>query len=259
MKHECQIIAIPALQDNYIWGLINAKKEAIIIDPGDAKPVVDFLNQHQCQLKAILITHHHWDHTSGISTLFYSNLPVYGPANEVIPHKTVFLQESDVVQVSGFPPFFVMDIPGHTLGHIAYYSQGILFCGDTLFAAGCGRLFEGTAFQLYTSLQKLADLPGDTKIYCAHEYTMQNLRFAQAVEPGNSQILRRLHSVTRLREENVPSLPSLLQEEKETNPFLRCDSLELIAKVEKYANQRLENSVDVFTWLRKWKNAFVSP
>ena len=253
-----RIAPIPILKDNYVWVLIDdTKHTAIIIDPGDAKPVIAFLKQHQLSLLAILITHHHWDHTNGIIDILREfSVAVYGP-NENISGLTHPLQGQTTFYIQGFPhEITVLDIPGHTSMHIAYYIDGALFCGDTLFAAGCGRLFEGTPAEMNTSLQKIASLPDDTKIYCAHEYTFNNLRFAQTVEPHNQHIQERIHRVTELRNNHQPSLPSTLGEEKLTNPFLRCDSAELKANVEKQAGMSLNNSVAVFTALRKWKDGF---
>ncbi len=253
------IIPIPILSDNYVWTLLDTNQPtAVIVDPGEAKPVIHFLKQHELTLCGILITHHHWDHTGGIAELKNQyDIPIYGPVNETIDGLSVPLQPDQIIQLESFPlKLQVIGIPGHTLGHVAYYSPGILFCGDTLFAAGCGRVFEGTAAQMYASLQKIAALPDNTKIYCAHEYTLNNLRFAEQVEPENKKIKERLVRVSDLRKKNLPSLPSLLKEEKETNPFLRCDSPELIANVEKHADKTLSTPVEVFTELRTWKDGF---
>ena len=252
------IIPVPTLKDNYVWVIINTNQhEALVVDPGDAKPVITFLKQRHLTPAGILITHHHWDHTNGIAELKnHVAIPVYGSQKEHVPTITVSVQEPDTVRLPGFPTFHIMAIPGHTLGHIAYYAQGMLFCGDTLFSAGCGRLFEGTPLQMYTTLQKIASLPGETNIYCAHEYTLNNLRFAAVVEPTNRVITEQAQQIAELRKETLPSLPSRLAIEKEINPFLRCDIPEVIANVEKYAGKKLSTSLDVFTWLRKWKDNF---
>lgn len=251
------VVPIPALKDNYIWALINKENNrALIVDPGEAQPVTHFLQQQQLQLAGILITHHHGDHTNGIAGLIQHNVPIFGSAQENISHFTHALTEADVVQVPSFPDFQILSIYGHTRGHIAYYSPGILFCGDTLFSAGCGRIFEGTASQMYASLQKMAALPDNTQVYCAHEYTLNNLRFAEMVEPSNQAIKERVKEVNALRAQQLPSLPSTIGIEKETNPFLRCDSAEIIVNVEKYAQQPLNDVVSIFTWLRKWKDVF---
>ncbi|MBX3708672.1 MAG: hydroxyacylglutathione hydrolase [Gammaproteobacteria bacterium] len=249
---------IRTLKDNYVWVIINnASHTAVIIDPGEADPVITFLNDNKLSLLAVLITHHHWDHTNGIPGIInHSDVPIYGPAAEKIPSVTNIVFENIQIDIPGFPTLQALDIPGHTIGHIAYYSPGILFCGDTLFAAGCGRIFEGTAAQMYSSLQKIAALPEDTKIYCAHEYTLNNLRFAATVEPSNKKINERIQSVTELRHKNLPSLPSTLREEKETNPFLRCHEPELRIHAEEHIGQTLTTPIAIFTALRQWKNNF---
>ncbi len=235
------ITPIPALKDNYIWAIINRTNNTVlIVDPGEAEPVNTFLHEHKLTLSGILLTHHHWDHTNGAASLSKQHhVPVIGPEKDRIAGLTRAVHEGDEVNIAGFPlTFKVMEIPGHTLGHIAYYSPGMLFCGDTLFAAGCGRIFEGTPPQMFATLQKLAALPDDTNVYCAHEYTVNNLRFAEVVEPDNANIQKRMQKVRELREQQLPSLPSTLGEEKATNPFLRCDT------------------VDEFTRLRKLKDDF---
>lgn len=252
------ITAIPALKDNYIWMMTNVTAHTtLIVDPGDAMPVMHFLEQHHLNPLAILITHHHWDHTNGIKELTAKyTIPVYGPENNVLD-VTHRLKEPDVIQVdSTCIPLQILNIPGHTLDHIAYYAQDVLFCGDTLFAAGCGRVFEGSPEQLFSSLQKIAAFPGETKIYCAHEYTLNNLRFAQTVEPNNGCISERLKQVQYLRDQSLPTLPSTLLAEKTTNPFLRCHMGEVKSQVEHYAGHSLATALDVFTELRKWKDQF---
>src|SRR3990167_2282045 len=232
------VVAIRALKDNYIWLLVDeSQKTAVIVDPGEAKPVLDYLAAQALTPLAILITHHHWDHVNGITEIKDRfDIPVYAPATEDVPLVTTQVHEDADVNVPDFPVSFkALFIPGHTKGHIAYYAPGMLFCGDTLFAAGCGRLFEGTASQMAASLQKILSLPNDTKIYCAHEYTLSNLSFAATVEPDNRHIQERIVHVTRLREQDLPSLPSSVQDEKDTNPFLRCTSPQVIASAEKYA------------------------
>lgn len=249
---------VPALKDNYVWTITDASQHALIVDPGDAAPVRAFLQQNKLRLMGILITHHHWDHTNGVLELKNEfDVPVFGPANEKIAGLTMPVHEHSEIKIDGFPlTLQIIAIPGHTLGHIAFYSLGMVFCGDTLFAAGCGRIFEGTAAQMFASLQKIAILPEETKIYCAHEYTLNNLHFAEIVEPGNNRIAERIKIVSELRQKNLPSLPAVLRDEKETNPFLRCHSQELIRNVEKYAGHVLNHSLEVFTWLRKWKDEF---
>lgn len=251
------IIPIPALKDNYIWAIINAEMQTLIVDPGEALPVINYLNENQLQLTAILLTHHHWDHINGVPELLNQyDVPVVGPKKDKISTVTMSVNSNDVTDFAGFPAFEVLEIPGHTHGHIAYYTPGSVFCGDTLFAAGCGRIFEGTVEEMYASLQKLVALPLATKVYCAHEYTYKNLQFAELVEPGNSEIKPRMQRVQELRNQQLPSVPSTMEEEKATNPFLRCQSPELIANVERYARKELNNEVEVFQYLRQWKNVF---
>ncbi|VVC74911.1 Hydroxyacylglutathione hydrolase [Aquicella siphonis] len=250
---------VRTLKDNYVWTLINHKQlTAVIVDPGEARPVIDFLNNRQLSLLAILVTHHHWDHTGGIAEILnHFDAPVYGPAEEKIPQITHRVSEGTQINITGFPvKLQTLEIPGHTSGHVAYYGGQMLFCGDTLFAAGCGRIFEGTPAQMYSSLQKLAALPDDTLVYCAHEYTLNNLRFAKTVEPGNLAIEKRMEKVEKLVNKNLPSLPALLNEEKETNPFLRCHLPEIKSAVERRQYQHLNDPVAVFAALRKWKDNF---
>lgn len=255
------IKAIPVLRDNYIWIICNDHQQAIIIDPGSAIEVLEFLKRNHLELVAILITHHHWDHTNGISEIIsqYPNVTVYGPKQKQIAGVNKLVGEGDEISFAQFNlKLQVLDIPGHTLSHIAFYGHGLLFCGDTLFSAGCGRLFEGTPQQMVTSLQKILSLPNETKIYCAHEYTLNNLRFAEIVEPHNQDIRSRKKAVRELIEKDLPSLPSELSIEKATNPFLRVDSPEVIASVANHANKSLHDHdpVAVFASLRKWKDEF---
>lgn len=250
---------IKALQDNYIWSIENnATRTAIIIDPGEAAPVLTYLQQHKLQLVAILITHHHWDHTNGISEIIeMMNVPVYGPAIEAISTLTHSVKQDSIISFAELPtPIKVLHIPGHTLGHLAYYVDGKLFCGDTLFSAGCGRVFEGTFTQMYQSLMKLRALPDATLVYCAHEYTLANLRFAKTVEPHNSAIQERIEIITRLIDQGQPSLPSTISAEKKVNPFLRCDVSEVMQSASAHAQRELSNPIEVFTVLREWKNNF---
>lgn len=255
---ELNIYAIPTLKDNYVWTIINeSHRFALVVDPGEAAPVIDYLKEHRLVLQGILITHHHWDHTNGVSELIqHYPAPVFASARCHIPDITHHLEEHQSINLDGFPLIQVIDIPGHTLDHIAYYAPGILFCGDTLFSAGCGRAFEGIPEQLYASLQKIVALPNDTKIYCAHEYTLNNLRFAQQVEPENLDIHQHMQTVMALRENNQPTLPSVLQLENAINPFLRCHIPSVIEHVQQYVGRDLQNAVDVFCELRYWKDRF---
>lgn len=254
-----QIVPISAFKDNYIWCLINKNtKHCLVIDPGEGKPVLTQLNRLDLSLDAILITHHHWDHTNGIRSILKSHsVPVYGPAKEKIVGMTQAVEQGDKIELANWPiSFKVMAIPGHTLGHIAYYGNRLLFCGDTLFTGGCGRLFEGTAEQMLDSLTRLAQLPDKTQIYCGHEYTLANLHFAQEVEPNNPHIKKRLEKTRELRQKNLASVPSLLEEERLTNPFLRCDQPDIIQRIEKRTGRKFSSPVAVFTYLRQWKNNF---
>ncbi len=248
---------LPIFENNYIWLIMNRTRDTVIaVDPGDASPLFDYLNLKQVKLEAILITHHHRDHTGGINKLKKQyDVKVYGPQHESIDGVSDGVAEGSCIE---FPflasSFSILDIPGHTLGHIAYYVPGSLFCGDTLFSAGCGRLFEGTAEQMYQSLQKIAALPEDTTLYCTHEYTLQNLKFAQLIEPHNVDIQVKINHVQALRQANLPSLPALLSEEKKINPFLRCHIPEVVANAEQYAGSAFNSAVDVFRALRAWKD-----
>jgi len=258
-----QITPIPAFQDNYIWVLRNdAHSHAIIVDPGDAEVVLKLLEQEQLTLSAIFITHHHFDHVGGIDTLVKRfPVPVYGPVRESIPALTTPVAEGAEFSVPAFSQRFrVLDVPGHTLGHVAYYSEDftspLLFCGDTLFSAGCGRLFEGTPEQMYASLLKLAALPGNTRVCCTHEYTLSNLQFARAVEPDNPAIEQYIDSVKRLRAENRPSLPSTIDQELSINPFLRTSELTIKRSAEKKSGVQICEPTQIFATLRSWKNEF---
>jgi hydroxyacylglutathione hydrolase len=253
-----QISALPAFTDNYIWLLQDPDtRRCAVVDPGDAAPVQAWLAANpEWVLSDILITHHHHDHVGGVEQLKKAtDAKVYGPASETIPGRDVALKDNDRVTVLGCD-FDVIEIPGHTLGHIAYYHQGLLFCGDTLFAAGCGRLFEGTPEQMYTSLTRLAALPEETQVFCAHEYTLSNLRFAIAVEPGNQDTVERLANVTQQREAGIITLPSTLALEKRTNPFLRTGETSVKEKVDERNGPHNRAPSAVFAALRAWKDKF---
>ena len=216
-----EILLIPAFKDNYIWLLVRDGRAAVV-DPGDPLPVTERLEALGLRLETILITHHHADHQGGVAALVERwQADVFGPGNESITGRNRPLSGGETIMVL-HQSVRVLPVPGHTLGHLAYYVPGALFCGDTLFGAGCGRLFEGTPAQMSASLSRIAELPDDTKIYCAHEYTEANLRFALAVEPENKALLDRVRRVAALRSASLPSIPSTLAEEKASNPFLRC-------------------------------------
>jgi hydroxyacylglutathione hydrolase len=254
------IIAIPAFNDNYIW-LIRQGGHAAVVDPGDAAPVLDYLQREQLVLTAIVTTHHHNDHVGGNRALLARyDVPVFAPAREDIPGATRRLREGDRIDVPGVDVTLdVLDVPGHTAGHIAYTGDiggPVLFCGDTLFAAGCGRLFEGTAEEMWSSLRKFAHLDAATRVYCAHEYTLANLRFAAAVEPANAAIATRTGVEAEKRDRGVPTLPSTIALELATNPFLRAGEPIARAAAEAHAGATLARPVDVFAALREWKNAF---
>ena len=253
------IQAIKAFQDNYIWAIINTENASVwIVDPGDAIPVISFLQQQQLMLTGILITHHHHDHCGGVAELRQPyDVPVYGPKHaDILATHTVTDNQRITLKECGLS-FDVLTIPGHTLEHIAYYcaEDNILFCGDTLFSAGCGRVFEGTAEQMTHSLMRLNDLPEETRVYCAHEYTKSNLLFARKIEPDNKDIDKHLISVEECYKQNKPSLPSTLELERKINPFLRIKEKTVIAAAEEYAQEKLSNTVAVFATIRQWKNA----
>ena len=257
-----QIDALPAFSDNYLWLLQDHDQQCCaVVDPGDAAPVLAWLASHPgWQLSDILITHHHPDHSGGIARLkAATGARVYGPAQEQIPERDVALVEGDCINVLN-RKFVVHAVPGHTLGHIAYYhahpEQPWLFCGDTLFAAGCGRLFEGTAAQMHSSLSKLAKLPDATLVYCTHEYTLSNLHFARTVEPHNPAIAARFAEVSAWREAGRISLPSSIALEKATNPFLRCDESAIKEKIDERDGPQPRSQDEVFASLRKWKDNF---
>jgi len=252
-----EIVPLPAFQDNYIWTLRSGKLAAVV-DPGEARPVQNYLAKEGLSLTAILATHHHPDHVGGIAELVARNkVPVFGPKGEPIPALTHPVGQGDRADIPGLDASFsVLDIPGHTRAHVAYYGLGSLFCGDTLFACGCGRVFEGTAAQMLDSLSKLAALPDETKVYCGHEYTLANIRFARAVDPGNALLAAREERAQRLRDAGRPTLPSTLGEERATNPFLRCAEPAVVDSANKYMGGRLADPVRVFAAIREWKNKF---
>ena len=253
-----EVRTVHAFDDNYIWLIgCQGRPEVAIVDPGDADPVIARLEQEDLKPVAILITHHHGDHTGGIADLLERYpMPVYGPTQERIRQLSHPLKEGDVVELAGCGlRLSVLDTPGHTRGHICYVGEGALFCGDTLFAAGCGRLFEGSAEQMHASLEKIRALPDQTLVYCAHEYTEANLRFACIAEANNPDTLARRDEVAHLRRQGQDTVPSLLSREKLTNPFLRSHIPSLQQAAEAWVGHDLHNPVEVFATVRNWKDA----
>lgn len=255
------IHTIPAFQDNYLW-LFHRQGDnrAAVVDPGDATPVLAALQAQQLSLAAILVTHQHPDHIGGVRELIshFPNCKVFGPAD--ISVVTDPVGEGDSIAPLGID-FDVLEVPGHTLNHLAYFTRADaegpqLFCGDTLFAGGCGRLFEGTPQQMYNSLAKLAGLPDATRIYCAHEYTAANLKFARAVEPNNQVLAERTEQVTQARADMQPTVPTVLKLEKQTNPFLRTSAAEVKEAATNFAGAPLCDEIEVFAAIRCWKDSF---
>ena len=255
-----KITAIPAFQDNYIWAIHN-DTHAVVVDPGEAPPVLDFLASHGLTLTGIFCTHRHHDHIGGIAELrAVYNVPVFGRQHEKNPHITDGLREGAQVDLQEYKLVFdIIEIPGHLDDHIAFIAKNvsppILFCGDVLFGAGCGRNFEGKVAQLHNSLQRLATLPDDTRVYCAHEYTASNLRFAMVCEPDNPAVQLRIQSTRQLRADGLSTVPSTLALEKATNPFLRCTQPEIIHALQQRGLCDA-SELAVFTALREWRNNF---
>lgn len=261
-RQALSVLTVPAFNDNYLW-LIHDGTNAAVVDPGDAGPVREALHAHGLALTCILLTHHHADHIGGVASLLAEwPVPVYGPRNDGIPVITHALDEGDRVRVDGLDlELEVLAVPGHTLGHIAYVRRTPgahwLFCGDTLFGGGCGRLFEGTPAQMAASLGKLAALPDDTLVYCAHEYTVSNLKFAQAVEPDNQGLALRMRDASAKRGTRLPTVPSTIGLEKGTNPFLRYTEPAIVhSLVEAGRLKDGASPVEAFAALREWKNVF---
>jgi hydroxyacylglutathione hydrolase len=257
-----EVTAVPAFTDNYIW-LVHSPRDpaqVLAVDPGDAEPVFAALDRSGLTLRGVMLTHKHHDHVGGVTKILERlKIPVYGPAHDPLPAEPVRIREGDQV---GFAElglqFGVVDVPGHTSGHIAYVGHGAVFSGDTLFSAGCGRLFEGTPEQMSASLAKFAALPAATQVYCGHEYTVSNLRFALAVEPDNLAAREYLQSCLQLRANDKATLPSTIRQERNVNPFLRCHEGTVKQAAERHAGCRLQNHVEIFATLRAWKDGFKS-
>ncbi len=254
-----EIIPLPALKDNYIWLLKNkASRHIAIVDPSEAEPVLNLIDSERLIPIAIMITHHHWDHVDGIAGITEQyDIPVYTPKTESVAGSTNPVGEGDIVALDELDlKLSILDVPGHTSGAIAYYAEGMVFSGDTLFTAGCGRLFEGTPPQMHTSLSKFKSLPDDTLLYCGHEYTLSNLQFAANVEPDNKAIQERLMLTRRTRDKGEPTVPATLKIEKETNPFLRCEETSVINATREHFAKKLDKSDEVFAAVRRWKDDF---
>ncbi len=255
-----RVSPISAFSDNYIWLLQSSvdARAAAVVDPGDAAPVLERLAQESLELEAILLTHHHPDHVGGAAELVErTGARVFAPARERMPVEVQPMADGDRARLTRLQlDFGVLDIPGHTAGHIAYFGHGALFCGDTLFSGGCGRLFEGTAEQMLASLDTLCRLPDETRAYCGHEYTLSNLRFATVVDPDNVDIKGYLNQATQLRQREEPTLPSTLGLEKRVNPFLRCRTGAVRRAAEQRAQASLETPTEVFAEIRRWKDGF---
>ena len=258
-NHQLSVVPIPAFADNYLW-LIHDGVHAAVVDPGDAAPVLAALDAHRLSLVAILLTHHHADHVGGVPSLLQRfKVPVFGPQTESIENITAPMKEGDFAVIRELNlTLSVLDVPGHTRGHIAYVAadHGWLFCGDTLFAGGCGRLFEGTPAQMIASLTKLATLPDTTQVFCAHEYTMSNLRFAREVEPSNQAIHARIQFEQEKRDQGKPTVPSTIGLEKLTNPFLRHQEPAIVKSLMSAGRLAQQESIANFAALRDWKNNY---
>jgi len=254
-----EIIPLAALKDNYIWLLKNkASGHIAIVDPSEAEPVLKLIESEGLIPIAILITHHHWDHVGGIAEIAEKyNIPIYTPKTESVEGSTHPVGEGDVIDLDKLNlKLNILDVPGHTAGAIAYYAEGMVFSGDTLFTAGCGRMFEGTPPQMHASLSKFKNLADDTLLYCGHEYTESNLQFAAVVEPENKAIQRRLIQTKKIRDKNQCTVPATLKQEKASNPFLRCEQNSVINAANKHSGKKLDKPHEVFAEIRRWKDNF---
>ena len=252
-----EIVPVRAFNDNYVWTLVNGSNAAVV-DPGDAAPVLEYLRTHNLTLTAILNTHHHADHVGGNAALLqHFKVPVYGPYDERIATVTRRVREGDRFMLDGIDvELSVLEIPAHTRSHISFHNEDMLFCGDTLFACGCGRIFEGTPAQMHAALIKLTALPDRTRVYCGHEYTLSNIRFALAAEPGNPLLVEWEREAAAQRERGEVTLPSTIAREKAANPFVRCDQAGVIATASRRAGRPLTDAVSVLAEIRDWKNNF---
>ncbi|MDH5648936.1 MAG: hydroxyacylglutathione hydrolase [Gammaproteobacteria bacterium] len=255
-----RVLYVKAFDDNYIWLIQQAESNyVVVVDPGDEIPVIKLLERENLVPAAIFCTHHHWDHVGGVTELRsqYHNIPVFGPANENIAEVTHPVRDGDQIDLDKLKlKFKVIGVPGHTRGHVAYFGHGMLFCGDCLFSGGCGRLFEGTAEEMHQSLSRLAALPTDTQVYCAHEYTASNLRFGRTVEPKNPAIHTHIKEITRLDKEHQPSLPSTIGLELEINPFLRTNVDTVKQAACRHSGKDLTSDIEVLAEIRRWKDNF---
>ena len=254
-----EIIPLPALKDNYIWLLKNKiSRHVAIVDPSEAEPVLELIKSEGLIPIAIMITHHHWDHVGGIPAITEQfDIPVYTPKTETVTGSTNPVGEGDVVPLPELAlNLKIMDVPGHTSGAIAYYNNDMVFSGDTLFTAGCGRMFEGTPPQMHASLSKFKTLADKALLYCGHEYTVGNLKFAASVEPENKAIQERLKLAEHARNLNQPTVPATLAAEKQTNPFLRCEERDVISAASHFAGNKLKDAAEVFAAVRQWKDNF---
>jgi len=257
-SNNIHILPLPAFTDNYIWAMFN-KTHCVVVDPGDANVVIDFVERFGLTLSSVLITHHHSDHTGGLKALkqYNPNLSVFGPHSDKIPEVTIPLNVDECVFLNEFgAEFRVMEAPGHTLDHILYYANEVLFCGDTLFSVGCGRIFEGSFAQMHQSLQQVVRLPPSTQIYCTHEYTQANIAFALTVEPHNPDLNHYKAWAERQQASNIPTIPTTLSQQLKLNPFLRVKFPPVVKFAEQRAGHKGLDNVEVFTQLRLAKDEF---